>query len=210
MDACVVPLMVEFKMKLLTLNHIPMKKNVFILLACIFMSLTATFAQSVKEPEFVGEVYLLTSDSTYIPLPKSPAEIKAKGGLSMGIPLLGSVKSYMSVKGTQAETRIKNEGHPIQMIVRCKANDIEPTNLITILSLEVKKKERRILMNKVSILGGSSTELNTGVPFKFEKYGEHSYKITLDALAPGEYGLMISEGEQVTGSFIGLRCLGVD
>lgn len=187
-----------------------MKKNLFILLACIFVSLSATFAQSVKEPEFIGEVYLLTSDSTYISLPKSPAEIKAKGGLSMGIPLLGSVKSYMSVKGTQAETRIKNDAQPIQMIIRCKNNDIEPTSLITIIPLEVKKKERQILMNKVSILGGSSNDLNTGVPFKFEKYGENSYKITLDSLQPGEYGLMVSEGEQATGSFIGLRCLGVD
>ena len=186
-----------------------MKKNLFTFLAGLLISVTA-FAQTVKEPEFIGGVYLLTSDSTFVQLTKTPATFKAKGGLSMMVPLAGAVKSYMIVKGTQADIRLAPGDGPVQFIVRAANNDYDPSGMISIMRFEVKKKERRVFMNQVSLLRGTSSESLDGLPYKFEKYGEHSYKITMDSIQPGEYGIMINEGEGTTNSFIGFRCLGID
>ena len=186
------------------------KRIVFIVLA-LCLSLISSFAQNVKEPDFIGEIYLLTSDSTFISLQKTAATIQAKSnGLSMLVPLATQVKSHMVIKGSKAETRIKKDDNPVQLIVRCKNNDYEATNIISLLPFEVKKKERRYLMNKVSILGGSSVESMEGLPFKFEKYGESSYKIILENMEVGEYGIMVSEGDNSPSSFFGFRCFGID
>ena len=182
-----------------------------ILAAIAVMASSSIFAQNVKEPNFIGEIYLLTSDSTYITLQKTAAKIQAKSnGLSMLVPLASQVKSHLILQGNKAESRIKKDENPIQLIVRCKNNDYEATNIISLLPFEVKKKERRYLMNKVSLLGGSSVESMEGIPYKFEKYGDSSYKIILENIEVGEYGLMVSEGENSPNSFLGFRCFGID
>ena len=186
-----------------------MKMILFTVLVGLFTSFTS-FAQTVQEPEFIGEVYLLTSDSTYISLSKTPAAVKAKSGLSAMVPLVGTVKSYMIVKGTQAETRIPAANGLVQFIVRAENNDFDPSGMVSVMPFEVKKKERRVLMNQVSVLRGSSSESLDGLPYKFEKYGEHSYKITLENAQTGEYGIMILENEQSTATFPGFRCFGID
>ena len=100
-------------------------------------SVISTFAQDVKEPEFIGDVCMLNQDGTFVKLAKETCSIKAKSSPLAMVPLAGlasSVKSYMAVKGAESKVRIKQENQPLQFIVRCKDNSSSPDNLINLSS----------------------------------------------------------------------------
>lgn len=182
-------------------------KKYFVFMMAVCLSVLSSVAQSVSEPEFIGEVYLLTSDSTFVKLKKETGGIKAKSGASAFVPMVGAVKSYLTLKGTESETRVAASTEPVQLIIRCEDNDQDPTDLITVMQFEKKKKERRYMMSKVSVLGGASMDGMSGLPYEAQRYGESSYKIVVSGLQTGEYGLMVSAGESAT---FGIRTFGIE
>ena len=186
-----------------------LNKMVLAVLAICF-SLMNGFAQDVNEPEFIGDVYLLQADGSFVKLDREVCSIKAKSNALSALPLLGSVKSFMSIKGAETKVRINKENQPIQFVVKCKDNSLSPETLISIVQFEKKKKERRFNMGKTSILGGSEYGIAESLPYEAEKYGESSYKITITGLESGEYGIMVSEQDVEPGSYIAYRCFGID
>jgi len=185
-----------------------LKKTMFLTLVILF-SLVDSFAQNVKEPEFLGEIFLLQANDGFVKLSKEAASIKSKSSGLAVVPLMGSVKSFISIKGPEAEVRVSKESKSIQFIVKCENNSSNPEDLISLVQFEKKKKERRYLMGKTSVLGGSEMEGIVSLPYEAEKFGESSYKITVTGLEPGEYGIFSSE-QSTVGAFYTFRCFGID
>ena len=130
-------------------------KKIFSILAIAFFACTTIMAQGIKEPDFLGEVVILNPDSTTTKLFQEQASIKAGGGLGSMVPMIGSIKSYMIVKGKEAKTRLSANNNPIQLIVRCSNNEKDPSSIISLVKFEEKKKERRAFMGKTSLFHGS-------------------------------------------------------
>ena len=174
----------------------------------VFFACTTIIAQGIKEPEFIGEVVIVNPDSTTTKLMSEKATMKMKSGTMMLSSVLGSIKSYMTVKGAASSVAVSSNNNPLQFIVRSDGNNVDPNSIMSIVKFEVKKKERRAYMGKTSLLGGSDFGMPESLPFTGEKFGEQSYKLTAN-LEPGEYGIIV--GTQKDGSFLmDFRCFRVE
>lgn len=98
-----------------------MKRFVFVLF--LFVSL-CTYAQQIAEPQFVGEVLLVKSETTAIPLEKKTATVKTKAGASVYLTGIGSVKSRIHVEGMSSTVRYSQADGPIVLIVRAANNEM--------------------------------------------------------------------------------------
>ncbi|MDR5591583.1 hypothetical protein [Christiangramia sp. SM2212] len=76
-----------------------------VLLGLVMLTCSLAGAQSVKEPDFIGEAFILKSDSTSIPLEKETVKIKTKAGASVYIVGIGKVKSKIEVDGCCSNVR---------------------------------------------------------------------------------------------------------
>ena len=185
-----------------------MKKILFIA-ALICMSICA-YAQQIAEPQFVGEVLLVKSETSAIPLEKMTASVKTKAGASVYLTGIGSVKSRIHVEGLESKVRCSQADGPIVLIVRAANNENDPNSFIRVFKFEQKKKERRAELSKINTFGGASDNNFDFIEYVGEKYGEKSYKLTLSQVEPCEIGVLISNPDKVDEKQIIVRCLGID
>ncbi len=185
-----------------------MKKIVLILLS--FWCLQTKAQVSIDEPEFIGQVMVLQTDSTGILLGKESGQIKTKAGASLYLTGIGSVKSRITLEGAKAAVRLK-EAYPIRLVIRCVDNMTDPVSIISITPFEIKKDQRRAEISKANTFGGSSSNTMERVDFNAKKYGESSYLIVLENLEAGEYGIMVSNpNTQDEKNTLMLSCFGVE
>lgn len=187
-----------------------MKKMRMVMICLMTIFCQMSVAQTIQEPEKNGEIYVITGDS-FETLPKETGSFKTSAGLTSLIPsaALKVVKSYIKIGGAHAKVRYNPAaGEPVKFIVR--VDDVEnPEEYINLIKLDEKKKERRILMAKSSLLGGTESATWETVPFECEKYGEYSYLITTQ-LEAGEYAFMLSELQEEGNINMQFRCIGID
>lgn len=167
------------------------------LFCCIY-----TNAQKVVEPDYIGQVAVMNSDSTLTVLPKEAAEQKASSSKWGMIPIPGSglfdkVSAYVAVKGSSSPTKFPSD--KTILVIRGKDNNEEPKNAFGIFKFEKKKKERRYSLVEAGALSGSKTtaSFNT-VQFNAKKYGETSYIVELTNLEAGEYGIVTTGVSEIT------------
>ena len=184
-------------------------KKVLFLAALVCMSI-CVYAQQIAEPQFVGEVLLVKSETSAIPLEKKTAIVKTKAGASVYLTGIGSVKSRIHVEGNSSSVRCSQVDGPIVLIVRAANNENDPNSFIRVFKFEQKKKERRAELAKLNTLGGSSDNNFDYIEYVGEKYGEKSYKLTLNQVEPCEIGVIISNPDKVDEKQMIVRCLGVD
>ena len=184
-------------------------KKVLFLAALVCMSI-CVYAQQIAEPQFVGEVLLVKSETSAIPLEKKTATVKTKAGASVYLTGIGSVKSRIHVEGVASSVRCSQADGPIVLIVRAANNENDPNSFIRVFKFEQKKKERRAELAKLNTLGGSSDNNFDYIEYVGEKYGEKSYKLTLNQVEPCEIGVIISNPDKVDEKQMIVRCLGVD
>jgi len=146
-------------------------KKVLFLAALVCMSICA-YAQQIAEPQFVGEVLLVKSETSAVPLEKKTATVKTKAGASLYLTGIGSVKSRLHVEGANSAVRCSQADGPIVLIVRAANNENDPSSFIRVFRFEQKKKERRAELAKVNTLGGSSNNNFDYIEYVGEKYGE--------------------------------------
>jgi len=186
-----------------------MKKTLFVGLAMCMIALTS-MAQNVQEPQFIGDVQVLTSDSTVLNLEKKTGAYKSKAGISMKLTGFGSVKTRLHVEGDKATTRITLKDHKVILLVRAANNNSDPSDFISVFKFEQKKKERRAEMASVNTFGGSSTNNFNYIPYNAKKFGESSYLLYLDITEPCEMGVMVSNPDENVDKQLIVRCLGID
>jgi len=164
------------------------------------ISMMAAFsanAQSVIEPEYIGQVAVVNTDSTTTLLQKETASMKANSSKFGFIPLPGSSlldKSKVNLVVKGAESRTTLQKGRLTFIVRAEKNDIEPSSVFRIFQFEVKKKNRQFQMAESSLLGGTKSEMSlNNVSYEVKKYGSTSYLVVIDNAEPGEYGVITTD-----------------
>lgn len=147
---------------------------------------------TVSEPEFIGQVKLLTSDSTGIILEKEKASMKSKSTHFGMIPipgasLLDKTKTCMSLSGSSAKNTVPSG--TVRFIIRVERTDVDPSTFLRILKFDVKKKSRESKISEVGILQGFNIDLNSTSAYDVQKYGQSSLLITMKDVQPGQYGI---------------------
>lgn len=184
-----------------------MKKVLFFALLMVLGCVSA-FGQA-NEPEFIGEVNLVTDDGKATLLDKEAIQIKTKAGASLYIVGIGSVKSRITIKSPKAAARVK-DGEPFNLIVRGDDNDSDPMAVIDLFQFEVKGKQRRAEMSKSNTFGGTSEGNMKRVKFTAKRYGKSSYILTMPSIGPGEYGVIVRNPNNRDEKSVIVACFGVD
>ena len=172
-------------------------KKIFVTLTMVMLTV-ASFAQSEKlEPEFIGQVVVVNTDSTTKLLPKEQTKMKTSSTSFGLIPIPGSGlldkgKAYLVIKGAESEMTL-NSGR-LTFIFRAGKNDVDPKSVFGIFQFEVKKKKRQFQLAEAGLLSGvtSTTSFNT-VPYEVKKYGDESYLIVIENAEPGQYGITTAD-----------------
>ncbi|MBQ7772478.1 MAG: hypothetical protein IJ383_00185 [Bacteroidales bacterium] len=185
-----------------------MKKILFILMVAV---VTCGYAQRVNEPQFIGEVHLVRTQTESVPLEKKVAVLKTKAGAAMYITGIGSIKSRIDVEGLSSTVRCSISDGPIVLIVRAADNENDPSSFIRVFRFKPKGKNRVAEISKLNTFGGHSDNNFDLVEYVGEKYGEKSYKLTLENVSqPCEIGVLITNPEKVDEKQMVVRCLGLD
>lgn len=176
------------------------------LLILLLLVSVATSAQTA-EPEYIGEAVVLRSDGTSAPLDKEIGDFTS--GMSWSA---NSWKALsLKVPGGTAKSRFP-AGQPLQLIVRAVDNNSEPLTIVSIYRLKANDKSRTVLLSKDNsgTFMKSKTNSKALVRFSGKKYGESSYLITLEDLAAGEYGIVVSNPNSRDEKRVVVSCFGID
>lgn len=104
-------------------------------------------------------------------------------------------KTKVLVEGGSASVRF-DAAQPIALIVRAKDNKADPMSIVRVFRMKSTKKNRSAV---ISAVGSFSVNSNTMdyLRFSAEKYGESSYRLTFDERPAGEYGIIVSNPNNV-------------
>ena len=94
-----------------------------------------------------------------------------------------------------ADTRFDGT-EPIEIIVRAKDNKADPMSIVRIFRMKSSNKNRSAVIAAVGSFSVSSNTMEY-LPFSAAKYGESSYRLTLDKRPTGEYGIIVSNPNNV-------------
>lgn len=170
-----------------------MKQVLF--LAGLFAS-SVVFAQKVQEPDFIGEALVIKADNSVVQLEKTMSQTRTASNAAMVITGFGSVVSKLMIDGCCAKNRFKvNE--PIKIIVKAVDNNTDPMAIIKIFAFDSYKKNRKAELSATNVFGRTKTNNLKYLPFTAKKYGTSSYIITLNEQPVGEYGITVSNPNQV-------------
>ncbi|MCR5077685.1 MAG: hypothetical protein K6A82_06575 [Prevotella sp.] len=169
-----------------------MKKVLSALLVALF-SVMGVYAQqvTVPEPEFADQAYLLTSNSTYVKLPRESGAIKTKAGASLYLVGIGKVKTRLTLEGK--ESPVKTTAGETRIILRAKDNLTDPESFISVFKFEINGKNRRAQIAEDGTFSAAKTNSLSQISYQAEKYGESSYLLHFDSLQPGEYGISLGD-----------------
>ena len=143
---------------------------------------------STPEPEF-AEVFFELDGANLISLERQAVgtQVNVTGFLAV------NGNGALTIPGTASPVRFRSG--ELTFVVRSlsAATAADPTDLYHLRKLTPKKDKREAIVSTVhaSPLGASaSSTYSYGVlPVRFSRYGASSYKVTVDALPPGEYAL---------------------
>jgi len=142
-----------------------------------------TTTVTVPEPEFEQEAILLTSDNTGIPLEIEHAKMKATSNIGLGLIGISKSSQYYQIDGATSPVTLDASAydHDMRIIISWQDNKRTPKRLIQIIPLEIQKNRRIYNVAKYNDFKGAS-EMDQGyVNFNAQKYGDHSYLITIPA-----------------------------
>jgi len=149
-----------------------------------------SYAQSVQEPEFIGECMVLKSGSDAELLEKHVTQTRSAMNAGMVITGFGSVKAKLQIEGCCSKTKLKPDN--IQFIVRAVDNNTDPMAIVKIFEFDSNKKYRRAEVASTNNWGTTKTNKLHYLNFTAKKYGNSSYLITLIDKPAGEYGITIT------------------
>lgn len=159
----------------------------------IAISSTVSYAQT-PEPEFIGETYWEKTDGSYVLLGKE------LGAYTSGMSWKSNSWNALSLEltGKNAKVRIP-AGESARFIIRSVDNNSDPISMIRIYKFDTNRKKRKTVLSEDNsgTLMKSRTHTKNQLVFSGKKYGSSSYLIALDDLKPGEYGIVITNPNNV-------------
>ena len=182
--------------------------TLIVLLLFLFKSLRSI---STNEPEFINSYCIMTSDDSFVVLPKENGTIKSHQNIvSNASEGVGNVSSSVTTAGALAGTKgmdivlegeqssyvVPKDMKTISLVIKAKDNESDPMELYRIVRFNASKKDRRIQWMDFSpaLLGTEKAQKSGYVNFIAHKYGEQSYILTIPEkeIIPGEYGIFLS------------------
>ena len=158
-----------------------------------------TIPETTPEPEFIGEIVTVRPDGTVAKLEKQSVQMRTRANASAVIFGIGKAKTKLIIEGPKAGVRL-TAGQPASFIVRAVDNATDPMSIINVFRFghalvfrfEAKKDKRMAEMASVSSFGSVKSNKLERLSFTGRKFGESSYLITLDETPAGEYGITVS------------------
>ena len=155
------------------------------------------------EPEFEGEVVGVFPDGSSKKLEKHNVRMRTGAGVYIAGFAASKSKTKVLVEGGSASVRF-DAAQPIALIVRAKDNKADPMSIVRVFRMKSTKKNRSAV---ISAVGSFSVNSNTMdyLRFSAEKYGESSYRLTFDERPAGEYGIIVSNPNNVDEKMVIVR-----
>ena len=173
---------------------------------CLLLQSITAIAQT-NEPDFIGEAYLLNEQGENMPLDKEIAAYTE--GVSWKANSWNALS--LEVTGSKAQTRVAQE-RSVKLVVRAMDNNSDPLSIITIYRLRSKRKKRITVLSEDNsgTLMKSRTHTKNQLSFVGKKYGSSSYLLTINGIESGEYGIVVSNPNNVDEKRTVISCFGVD
>ncbi len=163
-----------------------MKKVYFIALILIatFVGNAQTInpsAITIEEPEFEQEAILVISETEGLPIDVEHSKLRATA--NVGLAMLGVAKGsqYYQIEGPASPVTLDASAYDkdLHIIISWADNKRSPKRLFQIIPLEIQKNRRIYNVAKLTAFKGTVAADQGYVNFTAEKYGEHSYLITI-------------------------------
>ncbi len=171
-----------------------------ILLAALVATATIAGAQTISttEPEFSGMIVYADSTAAGQSLETTTLAIKTKGNASLYVTGIGKATSYGVVKGKTSSTAIR-PAKVLRFVYKAESNTVNPKEVIQLVRFAAAKDGTRIMpiASAGTFTGASSNEIGY-LDFTAKKYGASSYLISVNDLAPGEYGFSLGKESTYT------------
>ena len=191
-------------------NPNPMKK-LFFLMAFAAMAwggeISAVKAQSL-EPEFEGEVVAVFPDGTSGKLEKHTVRIKTGAGVYIAGFAAAKQKTKVVIDGGTASVRMDGS-QPVELIVRAKDNKADPMSIVRVFRMKATPKNRSAVISAVGTFNVQSNTLDF-LPFTAKKYGESSYRLSFATRPTGEYGVIVSNPNNVDEKMVIVSTFAID
>ena len=181
-------------------------KKIIISSILSFVFAISIMAQSIPDPEFSSQVYILQEDDTYKNLEKTDAQIDIKiKGLGYG----GS-EIYLSVFTPKSKLRFKSKDLP-KLIIKIEDN-IDPSELVSLSMANIKRKRRSFLQSSMTFSGKARSINSSYIKLDFKKVRDSIYEIILPAnIQLGEYAFMpIVNSSHSYKTTAKIYCFGID
>ena len=147
------------------------------------------------EPQFEGEVVGVFPDNSARRLEKHNVQMRTGAGVYIAGFAASKQKTKVIIDGGQAGVRFDGS-QPIELIVRAKDNKADPMSIVRVFRMKASKKNRSAVISAVGSFSVSSNTLEY-LPFEAEKYGESSYRLTFAKRPTGEYGVIVTNPNNV-------------
>lgn len=154
----------------------------------------ACVAQTL-EPEFEGEVVGLFPDGSARKLEKHNVRLQTGAGVYIAGFAASKSKTKVVIDGSAAGVRFDGAA-PFELIVRAKDNKADPMSIVRVFRMKATKKNRSAVIAAVGTFSVNSNTMEY-LPFSAAKYGESSYRLTFDVRPTGEYGVIVSNPNNV-------------
>ena len=108
---------------------------------------------------------------------------------------VNKAKTKILIEGARANVRFDN-ARPIALVVRVKDNAADPMSIVRIFRMKPAKKRRTAVIAAAGTFHVTSNDMDY-LSFSARKYGESSYYLTLDESPVGEYGITVSNPNNI-------------
>lgn len=117
-------------------------------------------------------------------------------------------KTKVIVDGGSANVRFQSD-KPVALIVRAKDNKADPMSIVRVFRMKANKKQRAAVISAVGTFSVTSNQMDY-LPFEAKKYGESSYYLTFDKTPAGEYGVIVSNPNNVDEKMVIVSTFAID
>ncbi len=117
-------------------------------------------------------------------------------------------KTKVIIDGGSASVRFRS-GEPVALVVRAQDNKADPMSIVRVFRMKANKKQRSAVISAVGTFSVSSNEMDY-LPFSAKKYGESSYYLTFDKTPAGEYGVIVSNPNNVDEKMVIVSTFAID
>lgn len=141
-------------------------------------------------------------------LEKHNVQMRTGGSVFVAGFAVNKAKTKVIVDGGSAGVRFQ-AGEPLSLIVRAADNKADPMSIVRVFRMKANKKQRSAIIAAAGTFTTTSNQMDY-LPFEAKKYGESSYYLTFDQTPAGEYGVIVSNPNNVDEKMVIVSTFAID